>query len=548
MDASTSPPTVACGKCRQEYPGDALFCPMCGTAKARDFDGDPLLGTVVGDRYLLTERIGHGASGTIYAAEHTTLRRKVAIKVLHDELSRDDLAIERFRRAATTVGEIDNDHIVAIHDFGRTADGRLYLAMELLEGETLHDRLEREGQLPIDLAVDIAGQLAEALMEAHAVGYVHRDLRPRNIFLARRRGCAHYVKILDFGLAKLVEKEGEAASTSLGMTFGDPRYMSPEQARGDRVDRRADIYSLGCILYEMVVGDPPFLAPKVFDVLTQHIERPPVAPIDRRPDCPPWLNAAILRALAKRPEDRFVTAYRFLQALQEGASTGRIMEGEVARRKETLPPPSVSATLARFGLERERAPSEPFVVESDREPEPDADDARTTTPIARGKSGAVRGPTSSGISQAWYADGEAMSEAVEDGASVSQIRQRLGGASLGASDAGLVSYEDEYEGRRRLVWLGGAAVAVAALGIAVAMALGRGAAAGDADAGSARAGAAAAVEPAAVRGGAADEAAGGATGAGPAADAAVAGGGGPDGDRASSGGARADGARRGGGA
>src|SRR6185369_1133208 len=131
------------------------------------------------------------------------------------------------------------------------SDGRLFLAMEFLEGETLQDALGREGTLAIPQVVDILTQLGEALMEAHAMGYIHRDLRPRNVFLARRRGRDGYVKLLDFGLAKLVEREGEAASTSLGMTFGDPHYMSPEQAHGEPVDRRGDIYSLGVIAFQM---------------------------------------------------------------------------------------------------------------------------------------------------------------------------------------------------------------------------------------------------------------------------------------------------------
>src|SRR5205085_5200203 len=216
--------------------------------KVRDVGAavDPLVGKLLGERFLVQELLGQGGSGTIYRAEYVTLRRRVAIKVLHAELSSDDLAVERFRREATTVADIDNEHIVEIHDFGRTPDGRLYLAMELLEGETLDTILVRDKQLSVERTADILIQVGEALMEAHAIGYVHRDLRPRNIYLAVRRGKANFVKLLDFGLAKLVESDAQAASTSLGMTFGDPRYMSPEQARGDRIDRRADIYQLGC--------------------------------------------------------------------------------------------------------------------------------------------------------------------------------------------------------------------------------------------------------------------------------------------------------------
>ncbi|MBI4512023.1 MAG: serine/threonine protein kinase [Deltaproteobacteria bacterium] len=311
---------------------------MCG---ARRPQGDSLLGVLVGDRYLLKDRLGHGGSGTIYLAEHVTLRRRVVVKILHHELSRDELAVERFRREAMTVGDIDNEHIVEVLDFGRAPDGRLFLAMEYLEGETLADALRRAGQLPIAESVDVLAQVGEALMEAHAMGYVHRDLRPCNVFITKRRGRERFVKLLDFGLAKLVERQGEAASTNLGMTFGDPRYMSPEQAHGNPVDRRSDIYSLGIMAYEMLTGKPPFTGPRIFDVLTQHLEQAPRPPSSLRADVPSWLDAVVLRMLAKHPEDRFVTVYRLVEALREGSATGHVMSDDVAKSTpstEPLPP------------------------------------------------------------------------------------------------------------------------------------------------------------------------------------------------------------------
>lgn len=339
---------VLCKKCRLEFAQEALFCPNCGTAKNRDTDGDPLLGTTIGERYQLIQQIGQGGSGAIYRGEHVTLRRKVAVKVLHHELSRDDLAIERFRREATTVGDLDNDHIVQIYDFGRTQDGRLYLAMEYLEGQTLADILEERGRLPVSEVVDILTQIGEALIEAHAMGYVHRDLRPRNMFLAMRRTQANYLKLLDFGLAKLVEQEGEAASTSLGMTFGDPHYMSPEQAKGQPVDRRADIYSMGCIAYEMITGHPPFHGGKVFDVLTRHVEETPRGLAELVPETPAWLERAIMRCLAKKADERYITVYRLVEALRQGTDSGVIMSDEIARRRPTHPPASVSRAMERL--------------------------------------------------------------------------------------------------------------------------------------------------------------------------------------------------------
>src|ERR1700761_1031721 len=352
--------TITCAGCQHAFAETALFCPNCGRPKLRDAMGDPLLGKVLGDRFMVQELLGQGGSGTIYRAEHVTLRRKVAIKVLHTELSRDDLAVERFRREAPTVAEIDNEHIVEIHDFGRTPDGRLYLAMELLEGETLDSVLARDKQLSIERAADILIQVGEALMEAHAIGYVHRDLRPRNVYLAVRRGKANFIKLLDFGLAKLVETEGQAASTSLGMTFGDPKYMSPEQARGDRIDRRADIYQLGCVAYEMLTGSPPFVGNRVFDILTKQVTEIPAPLPSRRPGVPLWMEAAVAKMLAKDPENRFATTTRMVEALRRGLETGQVMEDDVARRRESIPPPSVSRVMQRMGMtspaEYERLP------------------------------------------------------------------------------------------------------------------------------------------------------------------------------------------------
>jgi len=393
MPAHDMTASITCAGCKHAYAENALFCPNCGTPKLRAQEAsstDPLVGKLLGERFQVQELIGQGGSGTIYRAEHVTLRRKVAIKVLHNELSRDDLAVERFRREATTVAEIDNEHIVEIHDFGRTYDGRLYLAMELLEGETLDHVLAREKTLSVERTADILIQVGEALMEAHAIGYVHRDLRPRNVYLAVRRGKANFVKLLDFGLSKLVETDAQAASTSLGMTFGDPRYMSPEQARGDRIDRRADIYQLGCVAYEMLTGTPPFTGNRVFDILTKQVTEIPAPVPTRRSGVPLWMEAAITKMLAKDAENRFATTTRMVEALRRGLETGEVMEDEIARRRESIPPPSVSRVMQKMGMaqpadqprehmpQRELPPLPPAPVQA--EPAAVVERKRTGTP------------------------------------------------------------------------------------------------------------------------------------------------------------------------
>jgi serine/threonine protein kinase len=352
--------TKHCTQCGEPQPDDARFCPKCGAA-AIPPGSDPMVGKVVADRYLIVDKVGQGTSGTIYRAEHTTLRKKVAVKILHTQLSQDENAIERFRREATTVGQIDNEHIVQVLDFGRTEDKRLFFAMEFLDGETLKAVIDRDGKLAIPRVVDILTQIGEALTEAHGLGYIHRDLRPRNVFLITRKGRADFVKLLDFGLSKLVVPNADRKQTALGMTFGDPRYMSPEQARGDQIDRRADIYALGCIAYEMLTGAPVFAAKSPFEVLQKHLDVPAPKVRAMRPDCPVWLEEIVDRALQKRPDDRFVTVLRLVEHLKaEKAPVATEIEAEQARERatETAQIKAAPSQTQAFGtIERRPAPA-----------------------------------------------------------------------------------------------------------------------------------------------------------------------------------------------
>jgi len=474
MSAHDMTATITCAGCNHGYAESALFCPNCGRPKVREAVADSLVGKLLGERFQVQSLLGQGGSGTIYRAEHVTLRRRVAIKVLHTELSRDDLAVERFRREATTVADIDNEHIVEIHDFGRTPDGRLYLAMELLEGETLDGVLAREKQLSVERTADILIQVGEALMEAHAIGYVHRDLRPRNIYLTQRRGKANFVKLLDFGLAKLVETDTQAPSTSLGMTFGDPRYMSPEQARGDRIDRRADIYQLGCVAYEMLTGTPPFTGSRVFDILTKQVGDVPVPLPTRRPGVPEWMEASVAKMLAKDPENRFATTSRMVEALRRGLDTGEVMDDAVARRRESVPPPSVSRIMQRLGVTEDGAlPPQPAPPLPKGEPvvaaaEPDVPPRRSTgtpkvgVPIVAGSSEALQRPAA-GVIEPPRAR-RASSHGPRDGDAISQVWYEEGddaegsrGArspSMASHDADMSMYDEEpARGRRWGLWI-----------------------------------------------------------------------------------------------
>jgi serine/threonine protein kinase len=359
-----------CTHCGEGIPADARFCPRCGTATVAA-GADPVVGKVIADRYLILERMGQGASGAIYKAEHTTLRKKVAVKILHIQLSQDESAVERFRREATTVGQIENDHILQVLDFGRTEDKRLFFAMEFLEGRTLADVLREEPKMPIARAIDIIGQIGDALMEAHGLGYVHRDLRPRNVFLTTKRGKADFVKLLDFGLAKLILPSGDQKQTALGMTFGDARYMSPEQARGDAVDRRADIYSLGCIAYEMVAGMPPFVGKTTFEVVQKQLDTPAPRLRAHRPDCPEWLEGIVAKALSKLPDQRFLTVLKLVESVQQQKAPLE-PEAEAQRTREMKSPTAQIASI--YGPDgrqvSETAPTIPVVKVDDISPEP----------------------------------------------------------------------------------------------------------------------------------------------------------------------------------
>ena len=248
-----------CPSCHQVLPDDAMFCPIDGTSLA-SAESDPLLGTVVADRYVLLERIGQGSSGTIYRGEHVALKQKIAVKLIHAHFSEDEAAVERFRADAATLATLKSEHIVKFRDFGVAPDGRIFLAMEYLEGEPLATKLGAEGRFNEERAIFFLKQIVDALAEAHSHGFIHRDIRPRNIFVTEKKHGEEHVKLLDFGLAKLVEPR-KSAKTVMGSSLGDPRYMSPEQARGDSPTQSTDIYSLGILAYEMVTGSPPFMGP-----------------------------------------------------------------------------------------------------------------------------------------------------------------------------------------------------------------------------------------------------------------------------------------------
>ena len=280
-----------------------------------------MIGRTVADRFIVQARIGSGGMGTVYKAVQTGLNRPVALKLLKEEVSWDPDTITRFHREAKAMSLLVHPNTVRVFDFGQTREGILYLAMELLEGELLTQKLEREGALAPDEAIGVGGQILASLHEAHAKGIIHRDLKPDNIYLADVEGHSEpVVKVLDFGIAKVFEGENQfdQLETQAGTVFGTPRYMSPEQAQGKSMDARSDLYSVGVLVYQLLTGVAPFRDEDAVVVMAKHIRDKPVPPAKAAPTrrIPLSLSRTVMRALEKSPEKRYQDADAFHTALE----------------------------------------------------------------------------------------------------------------------------------------------------------------------------------------------------------------------------------------
>lgn len=341
---------LICPACRARNLDDARFCSQCGIRLWRDADAadepppmtesdsmvtdrtldlrtdsteevrraDPLIGVVVADRYRIIELLGRGGMGVVYKVEHARIGKLMALKLLTGELGRDTELVSRFKREALMASKLSHPNTVQVFDFG-SSEGLTYLAMELLRGNDLGRIVRHGGPLGPMRASKIVVQICSSLAEAHDQDIIHRDLKPENIMILRGQSGDDVVKVLDFGLAKLRESKELGDVTTRGAIVGTPFYMSPEQIRGEPVDARSDVYSLGALMYACLTGHPVFDAQTPMGILTKHLTEEPVPPNARDPDLgiPLGLSRIVLRCLEKQPADRYQSVRELQQALVE---------------------------------------------------------------------------------------------------------------------------------------------------------------------------------------------------------------------------------------
>jgi len=352
-----------------------------GTAPDPAEPPDPLLGRTLAGKYKLEKKLGEGGMGAVYKARQLALEKTIAVKVMHAQLASDPMFAARFHREAKAASRLDHVNSIGILDYGEEPDGLLYIAMEFLDGRDLLHILDQEAPLPAGRIVDILSQALSALAVAHDMGIIHRDLKPENIMVLRRKGederVHDVVKVCDFGIAKVADtveddtvpadqKKKNSKLTTAGLVIGTPEYMSPEQGRGEPLDARCDLYSMGVILYLLLSGQTPFDAPTPLGIVLKHQSEEPLPPSRYRPEADLRLEAVCLKAMSKKPADRYATAREMRLALR-AVVDGTISDGMVpltrtpsgniahARTEAFVPPPTQVVQSGGFHLPNETA-------------------------------------------------------------------------------------------------------------------------------------------------------------------------------------------------
>jgi serine/threonine-protein kinase len=320
---------------------------------------DELIGVTLNGRYQVEKKLGQGGFGAVFMAVQAQMKRKVALKVLHPKMAEDPQVVGRFKREAQASSLLRAAHTVQVYDFDQTPDGMLYLAMEMLEGKSLHDVLKEEGPLDPYRLLRILDEICDSLDEAHQVGIVHRDIKPENIYL-EPRPRPDFVKVLDFGIAKIVTGDGMSvgpALTGVGQTLGTLEYMSPEQLQGIQLDGRTDLYALGILAYEMLTGRLPFDAKTPGDMITAHFRTVPKPPSKMVPDrnIPDAVDRVVLKMLEKNRDNRFKSAADLKQYIAQ-------VLGEAAQVAAAANAPTHESSIAHDTLVDEKVPPEAAAV------------------------------------------------------------------------------------------------------------------------------------------------------------------------------------------
>jgi tRNA A-37 threonylcarbamoyl transferase component Bud32 len=321
-ESETAIRAKVCAVCNKEVSSQLERCPNDG-GELIPVMGDPLVGTTFAEKYEIISILGEGGMSVVYKARHKYMERIVAVKLLHEHLVGDPLAVQRFERESKAASSLSHQNIVTVHDFGMTKKGQAYFVMDCLEGESLGEVLERDVRLTLADAISIFKQTCDGLEHAHKKGIVHRDLKPSNLVLIKQDDGSVLVKIVDFGIAKVIPKDGQAKQqlTQTGEIFGSPLYMSPEQCNGSELDHRSDIYSLGCLMYETLAGVPPFIGDNFINTVVKHINEPPPEFTRTAPEAgiPEQVEATIFKCLAKDPADRYQNVAILRQSLMDAA-------------------------------------------------------------------------------------------------------------------------------------------------------------------------------------------------------------------------------------
>lgn len=315
-----------CLRCGSTFGSEADYCPHDGTFLSNEEESfDPLLGTMLLEQFRIDARIGSGGMGTVYRAHQTTVGRDVAIKVLRPELAADEQAVVRFAHEARLATSLDHPNLVRVFLSGRLPDGHLYIVMELLEGRSLAEELANNGPPTLERAVLMIMKLCAGLSAVHEAGVVHRDIKPENVFLVERGSDPDFVKLVDFGIARVLD--GVGPTTQAGKVFGTATYISPESASGELADPRSDIYSLGVLSYQLLTGELPFEGESIAAVLMQHVHQPPphLRTKGRGAEVPLEVAQVIMQALEKDRDARQQSLAEFLEALAEAAGNAGLL-------------------------------------------------------------------------------------------------------------------------------------------------------------------------------------------------------------------------------